>query len=693
MWAEFAFALLVATLLLFGPGYPLMRGLGLSRPLALACAPLYCVCMYVGLPMVYYELGVASSIATVLLPTVAVAVCAYAIAWRRGSLANPRFSCSTQAGLKLRGRTIPFDVAMGALYVGLAAIVCLWVFVSALPQANAFSPRYDNQTHLNLIRAFMDSGKWSSLHTGSYLASSPNQSPLPGMGGFYPAAWHCLVVLTCLITGAQVTVGVNASVAAMATFVFPLAACAFMRSLFQQKRAAIVCGAFVATAFASWPWHFVVTGPLYPNQLSLSLLFGVLAVVVLFVRGEHTRGTIVRFVAFCLVSVIALALSHSSAIFSAYVFLAAFGFDVVLGATRPATTRSADSGQNPRAKLVRAALLMGYCAAVVGFWALCLHIPALKAVVTFKKGTSDGLFHVMATVGTLKFGALSLPQVGMLLACLAGAVAVLKRRSYAWLLLPVAFFAVATVLSFWNDDARIAHYLGGFWYTDSRRLSVNLSLFLMPVAAAGAAMLYEGARKEDRRVAWACILALVGILLLVYVPGVRIPVRGEALSVSQLQAMRDRVESSYGNDEEQVYSAREMDFVRRAMVVIPPNALVVNAAPDGSVWAYGTDGINTLYRSHRVAGQTDEAVTIRKSLNEYATNPKVQEAVRRTGASYVLVLDKGVGYKDGSWVQQFVEGDMKKWAGIMGIDDQTPGFSVELAEGDEMRLYRIEPLG
>ncbi|MBR3223999.1 MAG: hypothetical protein IKF78_01610 [Atopobiaceae bacterium] len=693
MWAEFAFALLVSTLLLFGPGYPFMRGLGLSRPLALACAPLYCVCMYVGLPMVYYELGVASSVLTVLLPTVVVAACAYAIAWRRGSLANPRFACSAQADLKLWGRTIPFDVAMGALYVGLAAIVCLWVFVSALPQADTFYPRYDNQTHLNLIRSFMDSGKWSSLHTSSYLASPPNQSPLSGAGGFYPAAWHCLVVLTCLITGAPVTVGVNASVVAMATFVFPLAACAFMRSLFRQRRAAMVCGAFVTTAFASWPWHFVVTGPLYPNQLSLSLLFSALAVVVLFVRGEHARGSIARFVAFCLVSVIALALSHSSAVFSAYVFLAAFGFDYVLRATRTSKTRPSDSDQNLRARLVRVALLAGYCVVVVGFWVLCLHIPALQSVVMFQKGTSDGLLHVMVTVGTLKFGALPLPQIGMCLVCIAGIVAVLKQRSYAWLLLPVAFFAVATVVSFWNDGTRIAHYLGGFWYTDSRRLSVNLSLFLMPVAAAGAAMLFEGARKEDRRVAWACRIALVGILLLVYVPGVRIPRGGEALPVSQLQAMRDRVESSYGNDETQVYSKREMDFVRRAMEVVPPNALVVNAAPDGSVWAYGTDGINTLYRSHRVVGQSDEAKVMREHLCEYATNPKVQEVVRHMGASYVLVLDKGVSYEDGSWIPQFVKGDMKKWAGIMGIDDQTPGFSVELAEGDEMRLYRIEPLG
>lgn len=692
MWAEFALALLVTTLLLFGPGYPFMRGLGLSRPLALACAPLFCVCMYVGLPMVYYELGVASSAFTVLVPTVVIAACAYAIAWRRGSLARPRLAYGAQAGLKLWGRTIPFDVAMGALYVGLAAIVCLWVFASVLPQGDAFYPRFDNQTHLNLIRAFMDSGKWSSMHTSAYLASLPNQNPVHGTTGFYPAAWHCLVALTCLVSGAPVTAGVNASVVAMATFVFPLAFYAFMRALFQRWRTAIACGSLAATAFASWPWLFAITGPLYPNQLGLSLLFAALAVVVLFVRGQHARERIVPFVAFCLVSAIALGLSHPSVVFTAYVAVAAFGFDFVIRATRPAQTKPSDSDQNSRAKIVHIALPVGYCVAVVGFWVLCMHIPALQAVVTYQLGTSSSVLHAIALVGKLKFMSVRLPQVGACLACAAGIVAVLRNRSYAWLLLPVAFFAAGTVASYCDDSTLLAHYLGGFWYTDSRRLSVNLCLFLMPVAAAGLATICEGARKEDRRIAWACRIALVGILALVYVPGVRIPRGGEVRPVSQLQAMRDRVKSCYGNGDAQIYSAREMAFVRRAVETIPPNSLVINAAPDGSVWAYGINGMNTLYRSHTVAEQSDETVTICTQLCEYATNPKVQEAVRHADASYVLLLDKGVSYEDGSWLQQFRKRDMKKWAGIMGIDDQTSGFSVELAEGDEMRLYRIEPL-
>ena len=49
--------------------------------------------------------------------------------------------------------------------------------------------------------------------------------------------------------------------------------------------------------------------------------------------------------------------------------------------------------------------------------------------------------------------------------------------------------------------------------------------------------------------------------------------------------------------------------------------------------------------------QSDETVTICTQLCEYATNPKVQEAVRHADASYVLLLDKGVSYEDGRWIQ------------------------------------------
>jgi hypothetical protein len=64
------------------------------------------------------------------------------------------------------------------------------------------------------------------------------------------------------------------------------------------------------------------------------------------------------------------------------------------------------------------------------------------------------------------------------------------------------------------------------------------------------------------------------------------------------------------------------------------------------------------------------------------------------GIEYVLVLDKGVSYEDGVWLSQYHKGQVVEWGGITSIDDTTPGFSVVLAEGDEMRLYRIDqPLG
>ena len=72
---------------------------------------------------------------------------------------------------------------------------------------------------------------------------------------------------------------------------------------------------------------------------------------------------------------------------------------------------------------------------------------------------------------------------------------------------------------------------------------------------------------------------------------------------------------------------------------------------------------------------------------------RVREAVGRTGAAYVLLLNRGVSYHQGwwqgIWLWQYTQAQETAWQGIGGIDDNTPGFDVVLAQDDDMRLYRI----
>ena len=81
----------------------------------------------------------------------------------------------------------------------------------------------------------------------------------------------------------------------------------------------------------------------------------------------------------------------------------------------------------------------------------------------------------------------------------------------------------------------------------------------------------------------------------------------------------------------------------------------------------------------------------RNNLDEYATNEDVQEAVKKTGAKYLLLLDADVSDKAQTryWFDHYYK---ELWQGMDAITEETPGFKVVLAEGD-MRLYEIEPVG
>ena len=130
------------------------------------------------------------------------------------------------------------------MLVGLA--VCLFVFVSSLGTPDNLYCSYDTQTHLNTVRAFLDSGEWSVLNFTNYLAARPEAIPFTSVGAFYPGAWHVVGAFVCDATGVPVTVGLNALIAVLCGIVFPLSAFSMIRALFPEFRLAVVAGALVA---------------------------------------------------------------------------------------------------------------------------------------------------------------------------------------------------------------------------------------------------------------------------------------------------------------------------------------------------------------------------------------------------------------------------------------------------------------
>lgn len=123
--------------------------------------------------------------------------------------------------------------------------------------------------------------------------------------------------------------------------------------------------------------------------------------------------------------------------------------------------------------------------------------------------------------------------------------------------------------------------------------------------------------------------------------------------------------------------------------IVPDGSLIINVPDDGSAFSFAADGLRTYYRYTReydVSYETSESRIIRNSLRNIADNQYVQDAVRSIGAQYVLQLDQGEPGIESPHLFTYENG--KKWRGIDGIRDDTPGFEVVLAE-DDMRLYKI----
>ena len=684
MWSEFYLAVAVSIAYLFIPGFLFFRGMSFSPLVALCCAPLYGTLTCSLLPIVYYPLGIPCTIASIVGPTIVAAAILFALARMRGTSDSV---------------TASYHGAIVIAYVLIAVAVCHYAFVSHLSEPYVVNCQYDNQTHINVTRSFLDSGNWSTLHKDSFSTSAVNERPYAETDSFYPCAWHDLAALTCLLANTSVPIATNALVVTLADTVFPLGMFLLLQSLFPGERRTITVGAIITSGFSTWPWVYVIKGPRYPNMLGICLLVSVLAVIVRYIEEKQAIRRSTPFVAFCFLSFFVLAVAHPNTLFTAYVMLAPYGAHVILRAL------------SKRHIALRSLSLALFWAVIVGFWYLLYQLPFFSSVLGYRWSENVGLLRALSSLLALRL-VVSNAQIAMCVACLFGVFACIHKKRL-WLLAAPTFFSICFVATRMGWET-IKYWLAGVWYQSPDRFTANITICTIPIASLGMSTLVnlvekrigaksvtsQGSHMRTASGSKASSPALIAVLtvavfcLVNYLPSFTIPV-GDGILVDTsygytIKFMARKVSTG----EDQVYSLVENDFVEQAKEVIPDDALVLNQPNDGSMYAYGANELKTYYRSTRGdAAQTDDAKNIRLHLDEYATNPDVRNAVERTGAKYLLLLDKGATLTEedkGRWIYQYrTEKAWEQWEGINKIDDDTPGFEVVLAEGDEMRLYRI----
>lgn len=694
MWPEFwlAFALVAALLLV--PGTLLLLAIEARLPVALGSAPVISVLAYGVMGIVLDACGVPASTPLMVCPPVALALAVLGVraarrrrlSGRSGDPAATRPN-SRPAAHRRPGLVVRHELAVMGLYVLIGLIVTAVLFVANLGSPDAFIQAWDNVAHFDMVRSMEQSGVWSTLKVTYYPGASAAIDPIEGAAHYYPEGWHLLAVMLVDALGVPVTLATNAVNAAACAVVMPLGCYLMFRRVFGRTPRAAALGALVCLAFPSIPWNLMPRWTLYPNLLSLTMLPCVIAAFMgLAARRAAPRRRATSAAVFVL-GCGGLVIAQPSSIFSAAVFLA------------PWCARRIGEWRRDRGSARRQVLLWqaAWWAFVALVWCALLFFPPLEEVVGYYWHPITSLQNAIDGVFGLSFGAGS-PRYLLRLLVIVGVISALRTARLRWLVVPFAFCSVSFVVA-GGIETPFKAILAGFWYTDPYRMAAMAALFCIPLAALGVfevlacARRLLAARPRARRVAAPGLVVLLAAALYA-------PVLAWCAGAPQLS---DRPDNFYELAREMAqkhdaanrlgYDAEKIAFVERALEITGTQAVVVNQPYDGSVYAYGVNGMNILWRYMSGYGAYDEKWTekdesriLRTRLAAGLSGADAQAAavLDELDAEYVLILDRNMEEMEAAFVP-CVAAD---WAGFLTLDDDNPGVEVVLAEGD-MRLYRI----
>ncbi len=693
MWFSFAAAVLVAVAFLYLPGFLFFRAFGLSRFASFVAAPGFSVFAVVLVGLCLAVAGIACPAWMLGVAAACVGLAAYGV----GCLVRSRVCvcgagcCSSGSpGCEKPSVTAPYDLGLLvrwgaspwrslALFIGVSVLVTLVVFVHPLGDPYAFARLDDSAAHLAFVRSFLDSGFYSTLSVSCY-------ADMGEVGGYYPAAWHICAAVIASVFGNSVALGTNALTFAVCAFVLPSGLCFLFAQVFSDAKhaAVVVCGAIVAVAFAGYPWGFLTWGQLLSNLLSYALVPGALALFVCAVEpGWQKRA---GFAAALIVSAVSIVLAQPNGIFVLGIWLVAYAV------SRALTSAEDASFEITRKRvLVACAIFFGACVA----WVVLYLVPPLQVVVQYSWSPFLSPVQALIAGGSFMFSGRTGVQPFLTVLVLAGIVYACRNRRFLWLAIAFLF-----AWALWFLDAvcegPAKQFLTGFWYTDYNRTGAMAALFAIPLAAMGFAWLLQllsrllgklGGGRLGASKACACSLC---ILLVVAAAVQFAPLHakvGDSDIRAGLMAVHKQLKTRYSWD--RIYTAEEQSFVHKVQETIPTDAVVLNFPNDGSCYSYAMDNLKAFYRrcSPSVsAGNKDTGKLLRTSLNKVASSTEVRQAVRDSGAQYVLLLDAGRGEDATVSSLRYKKED---WAGIESVTESTPGFTLVLSEGD-MRLYRID---
>lgn len=679
---SFIVACLIVCVTLYLPGYLFGRSLSLARCASFAAAPALSSAALVVLGAVLEAASVSCHAFVLAAALFALALAVYLVS---SALRRMRAKDAGQAFCRDVGHPLPDKVSHRfiwgafALYVIVAFAICAIMFLTAIDGLDSFARKDDTTVHLSIVRSFLDTGTYSTLHSNPFLGQG-------SVGTYYPSAWHILTAIAASCIGNSVTIATNAVTLAFIVAVFPVGMCYLLCWALPRKRNAILAGSLFVLGFAILPWGFLTKGQLLPNLASYALIPGAIALFITVLESNGRRPRTFAAIA-TIWALIAVAFCQPNGAFTCVIGMASYAVVRIFRAPDD------DRATFTRKRVIGAVVLVvAACAA----WVALFYAPPLRSVVTYGKWDTL-LSFPLALASALSFlyvewGGI---QPALSVIVLFGAIAAFRDRRYVWL--NVAYLVTLFIyLGNMTTDGLARQMIAGFWYADYYRTAAMNALFAIPLAALGfawLASLLKGAllRVPNGRMPTSTTGVVAGGVLVVLLAAIQaMPLSvdlGKRTIESGLFSMRHQVVSLYSWDS--VYTSEERAFVQKAQSLMDDSSFVANLPNDGTAWSYGTDGIRVMFRRTGDNGgnpfPTEWNATVRTRLADVATDPDVQQVVRDLNIRYVILLDEKSSQNPTVDSSRYEE---ESWAGIESITEETPGFELLLSEGD-MRLYEI----
>ncbi|WP_139283095.1 DUF6541 family protein [Raineyella antarctica] len=595
--------ILALVALLWIPGTALAGGLGSGRWPAVALAPLMTTGLISVGAIITALVGLRWGIAVALFWLVVVP----ALVWAARML----IAHTGRTPWRFDAPTVRVWQVVLGLAVSVALASCI---VHGGTQAPGYIPQQGDQIfHLGTVRSMLDSGNLSSL-----TADGLNHREAPV---FYPAAFHGVAATAVMFTGAPIVVVENSLLLVTAALTFPLGMMLMLNTLVARDRHLVLLSGVFSLAFTVFPWVLMVRGAVWAQVFGSAFIPAVVAVygwgVAQAFLGKNWGSSALLFV----VSVPALFLAHSSALFAA---VAA----AVMLSLAYALKHALDAPRNPRqwlplavfAVLAVLANVLGALVAPAGMAKdVKVHLPAQQVIagIATSWGSTD---HPSQVAGLVLTGL-----------ALIGAVLCFEHRKDWWLSATWASFMAITTLLYANGTGLVWQWTWP-WYNFGFRVEAIMAIFAVPLVVLGVSRMLHLAGR------WRPTVLLIVLLCLALLPVMNV----QAQTATKTLRNMYRWDSATG-----WISSDEVRALVKLSAKMPPDAVVATSPWRGGQYLYIVGTQHTAIPTEKSSGRDDKIVS--KGLKDMATDRTVCAAAKRMGISYVITGGNGLPFETFDW--------------------------------------------